>query len=78
MFYIGTPREDRRILRLTWFLTDGARPDLRSRWLTEDLHLTGEEAGVGYGEFRNHSVTGKCETETIAQPASEGWEMSIQ
>ena len=69
MYNIRTPREDRRKLRLTWFVTASARPELGSRWVLEGLPLIGDETGASRGAIRNQPVTEACETETIAECA---------
>lgn len=66
MFNIYVRNENRRKLRLTWFVTEGARPQLRSRWLMQDSPDTVKGIENPVSELRNPPVTKACDTETIA------------
>jgi hypothetical protein len=66
MFNIHVRNENRRTLRLTWFVTEGARPKLRSRWLIQYSPDTVKGIENAVSELRNQPVTKECDTETIA------------
>jgi hypothetical protein len=67
MFDIRAPMQDRRVLRRTWYLKEGVRPELRCRWtLEEDWASTGNDGSDGKG---NQSVTNACDTEMMASCA---------
>jgi hypothetical protein len=66
MFNIYVGNENRRELRLTWFVTEGARPQLRSRWLIQDSPDTVKGIENAFSELRNQPVTKACDTQMIA------------
>lgn len=66
MFNIRVCNENRRTLRLAWFVTEGARPELRSRWLVQDSLDHVSRIRRALSEDRNRPVTKACDTETIA------------
>jgi hypothetical protein len=66
MFNIHVRNENRPKLLLTWFVTEGARPQLRSRWLIQDSPDTVKGIENAVSELRNQPVTKPCDTEVIA------------
>jgi hypothetical protein len=67
MFDIRASMLDRRVLRRTWYLTEGARPELHCRWtLEEGRASTGDK---GTNRERNQSVTNACDTDVMASCA---------
>jgi hypothetical protein len=66
MFNTRAYNENGRVLRRTWIVTTGARPQLRSRWSIQDSTDIVEAGRCGPSEQRNQPVTMSCETETIA------------
>jgi hypothetical protein len=65
MFNICACREDGRVPHLVWFVSEGVRPELRSRWSTQDSPGTAVAVHSGPCEDRNRPVTKTCETESI-------------
>ena len=65
MFNICACKGGGRVLRRTWYLTEGVRPELRSRWIIEELPVAQQaEAARDCGES-NEPVTEACDTETM-------------
>ncbi len=61
MCTIKTPEEERRTLRLVWYLTGGVKPGLRCRWNMNETPLSTQPTGGT--RKRNQSVTKACDTE---------------
>jgi hypothetical protein len=59
-------RNENRKLRLTWFVMEGARPQLLSRWSVRDSPHNSKAIQGALDEDRNQPVTKACDTETIA------------
>lgn len=65
MFNIRVDHADGWFLRRTWYVTEGALPELRSRWTTEDLVV-----GAAHRcRESNQPVTEPCDTEMISADA---------
>lgn len=63
MFNIHASEGYGRVLRRTWYMTAGTRPELRCRWTAEKLPRSTER---GTGAALNQLVTKACDTESIA------------
>ncbi|HEY4932149.1 MAG TPA: hypothetical protein VII23_11305 [Terriglobales bacterium] len=66
MFNIRADNENRRTLRLTWFVAEGNQSELRYRWLIHGSKDIAEDVRFGSSESSNLSLTKSCETEMIA------------
>lgn len=66
MYNSNDRKQNRRNLRLSWYVTASGRPELCSSWSLQDSPMAAEGACLGPCEPRNQPVTEACETETIA------------
>lgn len=63
MCTIKTPNDDRRILRVVWYLTTGRHPELLCQWTMKETPLS-PQLNRSPGK-RNQSVMDSCDTKSM-------------
>ena len=65
MLIIRASMQEGRVLRRTWYLTEGPQSELRSRWSIESPLRSDDQYHIGLNRAGNRPVTKACDTNTM-------------